>query len=256
MDDQLMLRLQGHDVDPQHVTIAELTKLLSSFEEAVVKTASSSILETDAPGTLSLVSVSPGSALYGLAVDPPLIMATRKVLKAIRIFDLSSLEYEAAKAVSSMGRFLADRGWRLRFEESATLETEAADLSSALTVPKNDKRTIRGRTTLFVHECVSIGGVDPKVDVRFTPSSGIKHLSVSRELARQLRNNLYRSAVLEGVAEWDLDTMEVEHFTVERVIPHGDATVVDGFKLLAEIDGERWRGVDPESYIREMREED
>lgn len=83
------------------------------------------------------------------------------------------------------------------------------------------------------------------------------YIELSESMAVELasRERLYKDVGIEGTAKWKVDTWEILDFKAKRITayqPH-KTNLVKTFEVLAEAAGDRWKGVDIERFVAELR---
>ena len=111
---------------------------------------------------------------------------------------------------------------------------------------------VKGTSTIF-GKCIRVGGSEPKVDVRLPNRSRLLHVKVTEEMARRLARNLYDNVAMTGEATWERDTWFIVNFRATSVVNIQSGTPLQAFKELGEMVGEKWKGIDVERFVEEMR---
>ncbi len=128
--------------------------------------------------------------------------------------------------------------------------------------PQFEEAGYLGLTTIF-GICIRAGGDHrASAELKLFNERVIKVRLKSRSLAVEVGKRLYKTIGLEGEAEWSLDSNEILKFTATKLTPYNECradgtevTVLDAIRSLSEVSRPRWDNIDPEQFVRDLREE-
>lgn len=111
-----------------------------------------------------------------------------------------------------------------------------------------------GETTLY-GKIKRVGGEDPTI--LFKPFDGNPlSCKTTKELAKEAGALLYSIVGINGIAEWDSDTLQIKDFKILEFTPYRETPIQKAFNGLREIIGDWIDGIeDVESFCNELRYE-
>lgn len=257
---EIKVKLDGHGSGaptPVSTPAGELADLIAHIETAIVETARQLEVETS-PGdtSVSVVAIGEGSNRLTLSVVLPLAIAASSISQAMETGDYSRLPMRAHRALHNISQQMIKKEWAFLFEPFPEQQIAAGSISSGNPVPDPDARRIKGTTVVF-GECIRVGGVKPKADLRIANRTDLLHATVTSAIAKTLARQLYEHVAIEGEATWEPDTWEIKEFEATRLVDYrGTQDPLAAFTELAKVAGKRWEGVDAGAYVRGLRSRD
>ncbi len=202
---------------------------------------------------LSLIEIQEGSSnRLGFTVAPLLLAALSWVTRTVQTEDYSGLPSKAHKSLYGIYQQAQKKGWEIQFVADPSQNIEPATISAESPVPKPAPALVRGTSTIF-GRCIRVGGAEPKIDIRLSNRRRLLHVEATEEMAKRLARNLYESVAITGEATWEPETWEIVDFKATSVVNIQSTSPLQAFKELAEVVGDRWREVDVESFVRDVR---
>ena len=247
------IEMKGMDVYPQSTPIRELADFLINLESAIAEIAKAQQVELE-PGEVgvSLVEIQEGSNRLGIAVESAFIGAVSVLTNSLSQEDFSSLPRPAHDSLYEIYKQTQRTKWEVNFLRDESQSIKDAAISSQRPVPNPLPATIRGTTTVF-GRCIKVGGAEPKVDIRLPNRSRLLHVEVTETMAKKLARNLYENVAITGEVWWEPQTYEIVRLKAKEVVNIQAGSPLQTFKELAEIVGERWRHVNVEQFVRDIR---
>ncbi len=230
---QIDIRFKGPGIGPNTVRAKDLGAILVVLDNAVH--AMGRHLDIALPDTagLCVTDISDGSLVLRLqhTADPGVYRAFDEFASVIHSRAVEDAPQEVLQAGEVMGKFCANynchaelRGMAGRRKPDVVIQP----LYSKLVAPSVER--IKGVTTIrgMVERA---GGAKPKAWLRL--HYGLIPISVTREQAIELGSLLYRKVVLQGKAEWDRATREIQSFELQAIVRVcADVSPEDAFAAL------------------------
>lgn len=233
-ENELTLRFTGvADIKPQAVRASELAEIITAFEAAITNT----VIARD-PALKREQLVVPLVALtdqsIGLVFAPNLpdltLAAATRIAEAIVHNNFTTLPIATLKPLRTLLWFV--RAYRCIAELRVV---RANQVQVAALTPETQIQaasTLRGETVLY-GEVVRVGGVEPKVEIR-TLQGKTLFCPTTTAIAVQLAGRLYQQVGVYGEAEWNVETLEIEEFSIQQVSPYGKIPLHQAFTQLRE----------------------
>lgn len=251
--DTFDLRICGPS-DPAAVSLSDLTAFLESFQETVLSYVQ--LRNLDVPETvplISLIAIRSGSEELGFSVPSGVIPAVAHLSAAVETDRYEDLPAETHRKLYGLSKLVVDKNWTLEFQKSADHGIRPAQICSSHPVQPPQKPTEVHGTTSLLAQCLRVGGVEPKAEIRLASNGKLIYPRLSKDVARELGRRLYEDVVLEGRATWHTDTWEVIDFQVTSISSFRPSSPSQAFEKLAEVSQGRWDEVDALEYVRDLR---
>jgi len=114
---------------------------------------------------------------------------------------------------------------------------------------------LKGETIVYA-TVVRVGGKEPKVEIE-TINGCTLFCDAPYEVTKKLGTKLYQTVGLIGIAEWDLDLIDIEQFEIKDVIDYEQIPIKDAINELAKITRTYYSDIiDVEKYISSIRGSD
>lgn len=251
--DTFDLRIRGPR-DPSAVSLGDLTAFLECLQETVLSYVCSRSL--DVPETMplmSLVAIRTGSEELGFSVPAEVIPAVAHLSTAVERERYEDLPPETHRKLYELSELVVGKTWELEFLEDAKHGIRPAQICANHPVQKPEKPAEVHGTTSLLAQCLRVGGVEPKAEVRLPSSGKLFYPRLTKDIARELAKRLYETVVLEGRATWRTDTWEVIDFQVTSISSYRPSSPNLAFEKLAQAAQGRWDDVDALEYVRDLR---
>lgn len=246
------IEMRGSGVYPQTTPLKELIDFLTNLEVTLLETAKAEDVDDIQEGIVSLVEIQEGSNRLGLAVSPLFLPAIAQITRTVATQEFSNIPERAHRSLYGIYEQAKKRNWEIHFIADKAQNIEVAIISNEQPIPNPVSPYIKGTSTIF-GRCIRVGGSEPKVDVRLPNRSRLLHVEVTEEMARRLARNLYDNVAMTGEATWERDTWFIVNFRATSVVNIQSGTPLQAFKELGEMVGEKWKGIDVERFVEEMR---
>jgi len=242
----LHLVLKGEEISPETVGVKDLSKLLTAFS-GMLEAAGGDADE------VALVDVRPGSVGYEFNTKPEISLLMADVIAGMGADGMRSVGSDLDAAIRKTRRAIPDNA-ELVIEQVYGSRRETARLE-----PGGDKeqpRTIRGQTVKYGLVTGVVAGKRPTARVRVVGEDRVVFMKCSVDDARVFGGLILRNVRVEGVASWDVDSMELQGFEVTAVRKFNPAPLSESLRGLAEIVGGAWSGKDVVAEIARLRGDD
>ncbi len=251
-DVQFELRLTGEASRPGGVTANEVIQLLRATQDMVI-----AIAKEDNP-SIDQKSL----AIYPTAIDkgsfvipftslrPDItIPAFLTARDAIETQNFDRLPEKARNAVISLRTIATNR--------NATIELRVPGQHPSVLTPATliSAPTVIERTTLYGYVS-DVGSKKPRVRLRLLNDSVVT-CYVDVELARTIGPYLYSWRGFNGIAHWNVRTLEMEYFEIEEILPFEETPPNQAFAEIREEFGRYFDAIeDPEAFVATLRDDD
>ena len=260
---ELEITIRGEGVTPSTVPLRELIDLLDRFERAVTSVAIDRLRSPGFPYPrervdVSVIDVAAGSCVSTLILNPLGAEAAASLVEAVAKNRIEGLPERARNHLRELWKQTFANAWDLvAFSGSAIGH---ADLR--FDGPVARWRSYRGVTTVY-GVCHRIGERGRSASLKLLDGTGLKVRLASPELGGRLGERAGESVGLTGEAVWDSGSGKILAFRADELTPYRDRepgqsrprSVMEGLRALAEVAGDRWDDVDPEAFVRELRED-
>tara|TARA_Y100001937_G_scaffold50513_1_gene70333 strand:- start:52026 stop:52868 length:843 start_codon:yes stop_codon:yes gene_type:complete len=228
------LLLKGDGLSPESVPLDVLTKLLEAFRSLYRGLPADP--QTGDPFYVSLVEIKSGSSGYGFAFHDPDLGKRRTALltTAIREKDATALPPELIKPAKTFFRTVQkDLGYRVEWYMAGQKSPEVSlDPTDMVAFPESGR--VRGHTTIRC-KVIKAGGVRSTVSISIPGHSRPLTCQITRELAEEFGQNLYRTVDVQGIGEWTTDTIELVSFVPDAFSQVPDSDFHKALKTLRSI---------------------
>lgn len=254
MDKQLFhIEMKGAGVRPQTTPLKALVNFLTNLEATILETAKAQNVDPKADeAPLSLVEIQAGSNRLGLAVSPVFVPIIAQITHAINARHFSTIPDRAHRSLYEISEQAKSENWDVHFVEDKTRAIEMATISDERPIPNPTSPYVKGTSTIF-GKCIRVGGAEPKVDIRLPNRSRLLHVEVTEEMARSLARNLYDAIAMTGEATWERETWFIVNFKATSVVNIQSGSPLRAFEELGEAVGEKWKGIDVDRFVEELR---
>ena len=89
-----------------------------------------------------------------------------------------------------------------------------------------------------------VGGAEPKISIKNSIDDSTLYCSASKEIAKQIGQNLYEEVGLKGIATWEKTTNQIIDFKVTEITKYKKHSITEGIKGLSNLIGKYWDDVD------------
>ncbi len=251
---KIRVRMAGSVERPESVKASDLAQFLLETEKAIRETATAQGVELPDLPFLSLVGIERGrSSRLTFVVDSIVNGAPSAISKAIASGRYDKLPRAAHAALSEISKQAITHGWEIEIEPSPRLQVERAVISSDNPVEELPPLPIANGNTVIYGVCYRVGGEKNATAALRLLEGGNMTVDVTREMAKSLANRLYEEVGLEGEATWDAESWVMLSFRAASILAYQSSEIVQAFKELAEIDADRWRGVDADEHVHNLR---
>ena len=245
------IEMRGSGVYPRTTPLKELIDFLTNLETTILETAKAQDVDIQ-KDVVSLVDIQEGSNRLGLAIAPSFLPVIAQITRTVATQEFSNLPDRAHRSLYGIYEQAKKKNWEIHFVADNAQDIEVATISNECPIPNPVSPYVKGTSTIF-GRCIRVGGAEPKVDVRLPNRSRLLHVEVTEEMARRLARNLYDNVALTGEATWERDTFFIVNFRATSVVNIQSGTPLQAFKELGEMVGEKWKGIDVERFVEEMR---
>jgi hypothetical protein len=254
MADDLTFILDGEDILPGAVALADLGYMLQQFELAV-KDVARSVGDNPEAIKIALTEIRSGSVEYALVANNPAKQHTAAIAAAVNHRDGTSIPWSARRKVELIhGRAKKkNMAFGVRGEKSPGIQF-------SFKVQPNDKlfdapRT-RGATSILAY-IIKAGGDPGNLTSEIRTSDGQRLTAAvrSEDVALQLGALLHQTVELHGVAVWNSENWKLHHFSIDEVGAYRkkDSDPVAALGQLHAISGEFWDQIDVTAYFNDLR---
>ena len=267
----LEIEVHGGAGAPPSVSLKDSTGLLDRFGCAVESVAARPQRQpSDCPSngeprpgeqaSMMLAAVSTAPCVWTLLLNDPAARATATLIDAVSADAVGTLPTPAGKHLRRIWGQIFGNGW----DAVAVRGGRDSGLGQARLLvdgPLSRWRTYRGGTTVY-GECRRVGADDERsASLKVIDGSTLDVRLANGELAGQLRERLGEIVGLDGEATWDLDGGRMIGFRADALGGYRERdsngrrrTHSENIRALADAAGGRWDDIDPEAYVRELRE--
>lgn len=252
-DTTVTLRLQGADLNPDQLRAGELAVVITSLEAAIA-----ALIQDSAPDIkpdqirLSLTGVTTGSTTLAFApnLQSLTLPAAERLINAVNHNNFIGFP---SAAVASLRKIIA---LIHKHHGVATLQVahNATTIEATITEKLNlAVAHITGLTTLYGH-VVRVGGIDPRVEFKPIPKGKTLFCPAERKIVLELRDYLYQTVAVHGLAVWDATTLDVIHFTIQSWLPYQPTSPVEAFAEIREKFGKYFDAIpDVDEWVAAVR---
>ncbi len=243
--DFFRIRLKGPDASPDLVPVSQLAEVMKSVDGML-----RSLIASRHPGVsedavvVGLVKVTRRSV--GLAFssnfEEAAGAAAVEISRAVKKRDLSPLPVTTAAKLCDVISFAEKRGWETHLTARAAGKLMTATIFPDTKFKVTTPTVILGETTLY-GEIERAGGTTPIVSLRLSNDDRIS-CQVTRELACEFGQRLYRFVGVVGSARWSSPEFKLEAFTPYRITEYEDTPPSQAVSELAAVLRPYWTGTE------------
>ncbi len=243
--DFFRIRLKGPDASPDLVPVSQLAEVMKSVDGML-----RSLIASRHPGVsedevvVGLVKVTRRSV--GLAFSSNFEEAAGdaavEISRAVKKRDLSVLPVATAQRLKDVISFAERRGWEAHLSARAAGKLTTATILPGTVFRVATPTALQGETTLY-GEIERAGGTTPIVSLRLSDGDRIS-CDVTRELACEFGQRLYRFVGVVGTARWSGPDFKLVSFTPYRITEYEDTPPSQAVAELADVLRPFWAGTD------------
>ena len=254
------IRISGKDVSPETMSISALGELLITLEQAVLAASPDrepSPIDFARDAKIGLTGVKPGSSYLTFHPTLDLIEPIGDISKAMVTGDVSSLPSLAISRLEDMRLTAIGNEWDLQIDGDVRLGIVSGRFRTEVPFRIPDSPTMVGKTTLS-GRILLIGGKRPRLTLELRNGQLVK-VKLTHDQVLALRSRVYQTVALEGEAIWLVnENWRIKSFTVEKITPSrpDKHSLSNAFRDLAEASQERWKGIDAQKFVDDLREDD
>lgn len=245
--------LRGDGISPGKLRSKEIAEIIESVEDMIASTVVQDHPELKKESIIiGLRGVREGS--IGLEFSPNLeeltLPATYRITRSIVQDDFTSLSNNTLTSLRKLSAFTRRHNCRAEF---STLNGKIEALAVVTPETKIPERySISGETSLY-GEITRVGGAEPKIQFK-TLEGEIIYCSTDREIARKAGTKLYNRVEIQGVAEWNSETLKIETFHVTDISDYEEIRLSEAFEELSDLIGNSLDYIDNvDDFVSEIR---
>lgn len=231
---QIDIRFKGPGIGPNTVRAKDLGTVLVALDNAVHAMGRHLDLALPDSAGLCITGIRDGSLVMRLqnTSDLGVFRAFDGFASAIHVGEVGDAPQEVFQAGEVMGTFCAAYNCRAELRGKASRrkpDVVIYPLNPAVVAPRVER--IKGVTTVrgMIERA---GGATPKAWLRL--HYGLIPVIVTKEQAIELGGVLYRKVVLQGKAEWDRATREIQSLELQEIVKVcADVSPDDAFEALS-----------------------
>lgn len=255
MASEIELKIDGENVRPETVPLADLLDVLRKFHRAIVSTALDGGVPKDEV-RVSLTAIAPGSNLLGIHTDDRTHKHAGRLIEAIDKSSPAGIPRAAELALRDLWKKAKAKQWEIGIQRSNGKTFSTATIRPE--IPLFQEPTARGYTS-FVVRIDRIGGEGKATAIVYLPNRQKLTATVaSREVAERLGRLLFKHVEVHCDAIWNTSDGLVRALTIKEVGTYVEeaSDPVAALNQLAEASNGFWDTVDPDEYISEQRAAD
>jgi hypothetical protein len=252
-DTTVELLLTGEGMSPGQLRSKEIAEVIESVEDMIASVVIREHPELKKePIVIGLKGVRPGS--IGLEFSPNFVdltlPATRRIGKSISANNFGVLPINAINSLRRLSAFTRRHQCNAEFfTQNGQLESLAV-LTPETKIP--DIYALSGETTIH-GEITRVGGAEPKIQFK-TLDNKVIYCDTSKSVAQKAGAKLYTKVELQGIAEWNSETFEIESFHVTDIFDYEEVTPSEAFQELATLIGDSFDNIDDvNQFVSEIR---
>lgn len=259
----LEIRFIGGDARPADIRASELAEVLKSIENMLVAEVQTENREISREALgISLTQIEDQSVGLRFATRLPSLVVPVFLLisQCVRTNSYAELTNASTQNLRSLVNFAHERKYRAElisyWSETHDRSSDQADVRAVIdeNTRVTEARVLEGRTTLY-GRVVRAGGRSPKI--MFETRGRILYCDATERIARQAGERLYLPCGLEGTAKWDADTLDLQEFVAESVVPFENRNVADAFAQIRARFGQYFDAIeDVDAFVADLRRDD
>jgi hypothetical protein len=250
----LQVRFSGNDLKPSDVHANDLADIIRAWSALITestKQRSSAAVADDL--RVSVVSVQPGSLILLADTSYPSYAhdAYSQALGLAQAQRYELLSHGEREQLKAFIRF--DRKYRCESELlSAAIQPELLlRLSADIEIPPPP--VMQGITTIY-GTVQHVGGKEPNAHVLTLSGASVRCVG-TRSQIQQLGRQLYTLVGLEGTARINVETLEIESFTITEILPYRETPFMEALDTLRDMTQGSFDTIDALEFIRSLRED-
>lgn len=256
---RVQFRFKVKELTPETTPLEDLFAVAKFVRALVLSAVSDGSVAPDPLTCVSLLRVQKGSLTSVFSLSEDVAQYVPEIVHSIHEDRIDRLPKRVAQAVKDLDDFGKQQKLTLVIPRNKKADTPEVQLGRGrvFLFPSFEEITPtnpRGETVVY-GRLVRIGGENsPKAEIA-VPGEGRVAVDLGMDLARRLAPRLYTTVALSGEAEWNADSLRIEHFVLKAILDYEDLPIGKAFQCLAEAAGEDWNGVDVLEYVGETRGE-
>ena len=245
----LDLTLEGADVSPETVDVVDLLRIVEPYREAVVVTARHMGCELDQKlPVICLVGIRRKCAQLKISAPLAAKRPIQEVSRALAFDDWKRCGPEVRGHLRDAARKLAERNWTFQLP---SYRTRLPILTGDFGILPVQKQSVRGETTLF-GTIQTAGGKHPHLDLVLENGQSVR-VNGSQDDIKALGKRLYDEVGLQGVAQWDAVTGQIESLELHGINDFEPTDLTTAFKELAAVAGRNWDNINAVEFVSHLR---
>lgn len=252
-DKLIQVNLTGKNMSPGKIRSSELADLIREVEASIatlVTTENATYEPSDI--IVGLVSIEENSIDLGFApsIEAVTIPAWYKISDGIRTSNYSEIPRNAIEHLQKIVKFSHRHNSNIEFR----VLNGDSQLLATITPATNIEPVplITGHTTIF-GELRQIGGKRAQAKLALADGRAVKCV-LTQELAKQLATHLYAWVGLEGIAQWNSETLDLERFKIIAIADYNETSIVDTMNDLRKSVGMYFDEIkDVDQFVRDLR---
>jgi hypothetical protein len=251
MANSVNVKIDGDDVRPETVSIADLADVLRCLYQAFSAFAVAKGVSKDSI-SIGLTKVEGGSDSLCLEMDSETSRYSTSLIEDVANRNDSHLPLATRNGLLELQSKARTRSWDGIWLSSANTTAVAGLL------PEIDLFTesplVTGGTSLLAR-IIRVGGESPSAKVKLSTGENFTAEVCGRGLAESLAEYLYQWVEVSGEATWNSHTLAITHLRITGIGPFSDKTSDPKAALteLREVSGGFWDSINPTDFLKDMR---
>ncbi|MBF0241006.1 MAG: hypothetical protein HQK64_00820 [Desulfamplus sp.] len=255
MDNLLELLLSGGGIKPANVRSKDIAEVIASVEDMIA-----SVVIRDNPELKKENIIIGLSGIYDCCINmtfqanlkPLTIPAINEIINSITNKVYQHLPFSSLESIRKISKFTYNYNCEAKIKTNDGKKALEAVINPETRIPITNASVLTGETTLY-GEIKKAGGEEPKI--QFKPNNDkIISCRATKELTKKAGSLLYTQVALEGIAQWDTETLDIKDFTISEITEHEQLSPIPSFKELADAIGDWADGItDVNSYSYKIR---
>ena len=254
MTKKIQLSIDGKNVRPETVGIADLLEVLTKFNAALSATAKHGGMNPD-DMQISLTHIEAGSNILTFTTDDKTDQYSQPIIDAINDSDVTTLPAAARRPIIDLWKKTCNRSW-----EGIGVARQNGRTASATIQPSKplfEHADLHGSTAIVAY-IIRVGGEGkPTANIRLSDGEKLTAGVSTRSVAEHLGELLFKHVEVKGDAVWSVPGWKLTGFVITGVGDYMEETSnpVEALDDLADASGGFWDTVDPTAYIEQHRTE-
>lgn len=245
---ELGIRFTGNQIQPGRVSAKHLADVLRAYEDVIadlVTNHSPEISKDLIVVGLSEITHQSVGLQFEANVPELTLPAATQLTEAIQQLRFDMLPETARKFFITVRNFTRRYGCTAEIQAQGQLAT-IDETSEIATPPK-----LTGFTTVY-GTVQRVGGDEPRVRLQMFTGESV-YCTTTVDMAKEIGDHLYEDVGLEGTATWDYESLKIEEFKVDRLLPYGSTSAALAFRELRSEFSEIFDSIDPDEFVAEIR---